>query len=170
MRTYQVMEGWCHFPSERDRLLRLIQQTPGALFLSGDVHYAEILDASFVTEVTSSGMTHVCTKHIYGAICKPLLDTFRAHRSDPEGYYIGRNFGSLSINWEEGNVQVKIHDAMSGEAVLDTGTLPLVGKIPNLLGEEDILRVPTCMDGHLLPIAVAAISGMLLLFMFWRRR
>lgn len=163
------MEGWCHFPSERDRLLRLIHQTPGAIFLSGDVHYAEILDTSFVTEVTSSGMTHVCTKHIYGAICKPLLETFKAHRSNPHGYYIGRNFGSLSVDWENGNVQVKIHDAISGEAVLDTQPLPLVGKTRDSTSEEDVRRVPTCMDGHLLPLAAAVLSGLLLLIMIWRR-
>lgn len=167
------MEGWCHFPSERDRLLRLLQRTPGAILLSGDVHYAEILDASssIVTEVTSSGLTHVCTKHIYGAICHPLLSTFTAHRSNPNaGYYIGRNYGSLAIDWDAGNVQVKIHDAVTGETVLDTQPLEIVGKLPRAMSEQELRDVPKCMDGHLVPIVAAMLAGLLLLLLIWRRR
>ena len=35
---HQVMEGWCHFPPERTRLLGLLRHVPGAVLLSGDVH------------------------------------------------------------------------------------------------------------------------------------
>ena len=168
------MEGWCHFPAERTRLLRLLRETPGTILLSGDVHYAEILDASaaaVATEVTSSGLTHVCTKHIYGPLCQPLLKLFSAHRSNPDGgYYIGRNFGSLVIDWQAQSVQVNVHNALSGETVLTTGPLPIVGQTPAPTSDEDLEQIPTCMDGHLIPVAIAVVAGAVLLFLVWRRK
>lgn len=163
------MEGWCHFPSERKRLLRLFRQTPGALLLSGDVHYAEILNApGGLVEVTSSGLTHVCTKHIYGPICKPLLQTFHAHRKDKEAFYIGRNFGSLSIDWSARKMKVTIHNATSGAVVLQTDSIS-IDQTP-YFSEEELEQIPTCMDGHLIPLAVAFMAGFLILIALWRIR
>lgn len=164
------MEGWCHFPSERDRLLRLLRQTPGALLLSGDVHYAEILNApaAGLVEVTSSGLTHVCTKHIYGAICKPLLQIFHGHRTDKDAYYIGVNFGRLSIDWKARQVQVTIHDATSGEAILQTDLISM-DQTPSF-SEQDLERIPGCVNGHLVPLAVAVVAGLLVFFLLSSRR
>jgi hypothetical protein len=157
------MEGWCHFPSERERFLRLLGRKPGTLLLSGDVHYAEILNpVQDLYEVTSSGITHACTKHIYGPLCKPLLDTFHSHRSDKEAYFTGRNYGSLTINWESKTLDATIHDGLSGEAVLQTGSLEFA-KLGRLT-EEDLQRVPVCMDGHLIPVAL----GFCILVLSWR--
>jgi len=52
--TNPVVESWGHFPRERGRLLRLLNGVEGGsggvleglVLLSGDVHHAEILDAS----------------------------------------------------------------------------------------------------------------------------
>ena len=169
----QVMEGWCHYPSERTRLLRMLQNVPGVILLSGDVHYAEILDATpSITEVTSSGMTHVCTKHIYGPLCKPLLNTFKGHRSQQsvDGYYIQRNFGSLEIDWESNTVEVKIHDALTGETVLSTTPLRIVSQKPQQMSDTHLEQIPTCMDGHLIQIVFASVAGLVLLIFIWRRR
>ena len=40
-----AVESWGHFPESKQRLLQLMEETrpAGALFLSGDVHYAEML-------------------------------------------------------------------------------------------------------------------------------
>lgn len=85
--TNPTMESWGHFPAERDRLIRLLaRKSDGQVFiLSGDVHHGEILDPMpqrehRFLEVTSSGLTHDCSKHIYGKLCKPLLNTFSKHR------------------------------------------------------------------------------------------
>ncbi len=73
--TNPVIESWGHFPEERFRLLKLlnnIKDGAGVIILSGDVHHGEILDSSVglklnddwnegdgrIIEVTSSGMTH----------------------------------------------------------------------------------------------------------------
>jgi alkaline phosphatase D len=104
--TNPVMESWCHYPSERRRLLQLVAQLSNlgkaVVILSGDVHHAEILDpaasvpsrrerlrnltqtgpdalSSFL-EVTSSGMTHSCDEPFYGFLCVPLLESFHSHR------------------------------------------------------------------------------------------
>jgi alkaline phosphatase D len=93
--TNPAMEGWGHFPAERDRLMRLLSQKTNRLVfcLSGDVHHAEILDPMpslehRFLEITSSGLTHDCSKHIYGKACKPLLDTFARHRFDSPQKYV----------------------------------------------------------------------------------
>jgi hypothetical protein len=108
-------------------------------------------------------------QHIYGFVCKPLLKSFQLHRSDPEGYYIGLNFGSLQIDWENSFVQVTIHDAISGEAVLQTGPLSIIGQKPKNIDEVMIEQVPTCMNGHLLPVALGVVSGMVLIFTIFQR-
>jgi len=86
--TNPTMEGWGHFPKERDRLIRLaasLSAKSQVFILSGDVHHGEILDPlpgkmdSFL-EVTSSGLTHDCSAKLYGKLCKPLLHTFHKHR------------------------------------------------------------------------------------------
>ena len=86
--TNPMMEGWGHFPSERDRLLRLIAQSlqkTAVYILSGDVHHGEILDPmakkeDTFLEVTSSGLTHDCATPFYGGLCEPLLNTYSSHR------------------------------------------------------------------------------------------
>lgn len=74
--TNPSVESWGHYPSERLRLLKLlnndVNENAAVLILSGDVHHAEILDSSAglkklewnmkehgkILEITSSGLTH----------------------------------------------------------------------------------------------------------------
>lgn len=170
--TNPTVESWGHFPSERQRLLQLITDyTSGdnnaatsTLLLSGDVHYAEILDPlafskqqnnndekskeksdgdaverltfdptnkdhnynphSFL-EVTSSALTHDCTHGIYGGLCDPLMNTFYKHRISKKSYYIGRNYGMVSIH-RDNSYTVSIHAVENGTVVLTTGSMPLL--------------------------------------------
>lgn len=82
-----LVESWGHFPASKARLLRLLEETApaGALLLSGDVHFAELLgpssDARSLLEVTSSGLTHACGKSgIARLFCTPMLRLFSRHR------------------------------------------------------------------------------------------
>lgn len=59
-------ECWANFPHERERLIRLIRETGanGVVFLSGDMHYAEmsrleVPGAYPLWDATSSGLTEV---------------------------------------------------------------------------------------------------------------
>jgi alkaline phosphatase D len=173
--TNPAMESWGQFPRERDRLIQLLHAHSlryGSVVtvLSGDVHYGEILTpqpesssshdrASFV-EVTSSGLTHDCSKHIYGAMCRPLLTLFGRHRrraidDGPPEYYIGRNYGTVTIDWENDNttVEVQVHDVVTGATVLTTGLRKLkpAAETTSTLPPA-VLMVRPCMDGHLWPL------------------
>ena len=55
-----VGEVWGRFPNQRTKLLQLIKDTgaKGVVFLSGDVHFAQVNKCGGLTEITSSGLTH----------------------------------------------------------------------------------------------------------------
>ena len=171
--TNPVVESWGHFPDEKKRLIKLINTLPGLVLLSGDVHHAEVLafnpkrsltdkdngrslnqDGSII-EVTSSGLTHSCEEPFYGPLCAPILDAYKAHRhlgtnvqnASLPSYYTGRNFGSISFDWEKRVFQVKIHDA-KGRSVLEVQLK--MDRAPNL-SAQSILGMPKCIDGRFLP-------------------
>ncbi len=130
-----VFEGWSHFPRSRAKLLKLLSlhQPKGLLFLSGDVHFGELIGFSNnieggVMEVTSSGLTHSCTDPIYGFACPYLLKSFDSHRASQGSYYTGKNYGSLSIDWENGVVTTAVHNE-NGTKVLETKSAT-IGKVP----------------------------------------
>ena len=64
--TQRVGENWARFPAARARLLAAVRTSPApTLLLSGDIHFAELNEASYspggkhkVVELTSSSMTH----------------------------------------------------------------------------------------------------------------
>ena len=176
------MEGWGHFPKEQERLWNLLRKhysnnnskqnedgsivLPPApvLFLSGDVHHAEISGQPGYYEVTSSGLTHHCAQHkLYGPVCEPILRTFSGHRESSDqndshnnnnGYYIGINYGELEILEQGGNVdaarsvRATIRNA-TGHAVLEV-VQPLAGHGPVPVLPPYHQRAHT-MDGHLIP-------------------
>lgn len=153
MTTNPVMETWGHFPAEQARLLRMVGAAKGAFILSGDVHHAEIIDSTAgvsgletMLEVTSSGLTHDCSMPIYGRLCRPLLESFSKHRWSPDAYFIGRNFGTLEIDWDKVAVTVEVNDS-AGQQVLSTGTRLIEAQ--QGLTSEHINRLPAVMDGHL---------------------
>ena len=170
--TNPVMESWGHFPAERRRLVELLMRAQhqwglSVVLLSGDVHHAELLDplasttthpAQTFVEVTSSGLTHDCSAHIYGALCRPLLETFHRHRyQHRKNYYIGRNYGTIHIDWDQETVQVAIHDVVNGTQVLTTGARPMRWNHGEMLPATVANDILPCMDGHLIPVAWTAL-------------
>jgi hypothetical protein len=186
--TNPLMEGWGHFPKEQERLWNLLRThynnnndnddddgrgrtlSPApVLFLSGDVHHAEISGMPGYYEVTSSGLTHHCGQHkLYGPVCEPILLTFTGHRhggdtnDNDNGYYIGLNYGVLEILEEEDDgggaalrkraVRVSIRNT-TGHSVLGV-VQPLAGHglVPVLPPYDEIAHT---WDGHLIPYAEA---------------
>ena len=155
--TNPTVESWGHFPYERQHLLKLLGRgISGLVVLSGDVHHAEILDPlaallmkerrSFL-EVTSSGMTHDCSQPVYGAMCKPILDHYNQHRFETtNNIYIGKNYGSILINWEEQSMQVLIKNEV-GAVALDTGIRSFHQEA---LTQDEIDGIVPCVDGHMI--------------------
>jgi phosphodiesterase/alkaline phosphatase D-like protein len=159
--TNPTVEGWGHFPHERQRLLRLLGRgISGLVVFSGDVHHAEILDPiaslsgkkrSFL-EITSSGMTHECSQPFYGAMCRPILEHYNQHRylKNPKdnpitNIYIGKNYGTLSIDWEAQTAKVLVKNEL-GDVVLSTGDQSFQQEA---LSQEEIDNIAPCVDGHL---------------------
>jgi phosphodiesterase/alkaline phosphatase D-like protein len=179
------MESWGHFPHERARLLRLLSQTPGAVILSGDVHYSEILSPSnhleevddtksspttinSFFEVTSSGLTHTCKNAFYGAVCEPLLESFHKHRSleNRHNYYFRPNYGTLVIDWDKRIMQVSIHDSQTGQVVMTTKSRSFEQQYQ--WTQQELDGVIPCMDGHLVPVAKAVAMGGILALLILR--
>ncbi len=108
-------ESWANLPRERERLIRLIARTGarGVVFLSGDVHLAEIARRTERTpyplwEVTSSALNQ------------------RGRRAGPNrnrvlGPYGEPNFGLIEIDWSRPDPEIRlaIHN-LRGEEVLHT--------------------------------------------------
>ena len=190
--TNPAMEGWGHFPMERERLLQLLnsKRPSGLVLLSGDVHHAEILDpipnpdktttttTTFLQkktaflEVTSSGLTHSCTMPFYGKLCEPLVKHFASHRRNASDYFLGRNFGTLQVDWTNQRLVVAVHD-QTGDVVLTTGWRPFAW---DPLTADELDRVPRTVNGHLVPtlvrwgILIMGVVGFLVLVWIVRGR
>eukprot|EP01033_Poteriospumella_lacustris_P004291 gene4291-3064_t len=102
-----VVESWGHFPIAKRKLMDLLAKydPPQLHFLSGDVHLAEVSQAtvhrtdgsvSRWQEITSSGMTHTCQDNpINKVLCPAMLYLFHQHRSTVDAFYTHRNFGTI---------------------------------------------------------------------------
>ena len=94
-------ESWANFPHEQQRMLDLIKETKanGVVFLTGDVHYAEISKlenpgAYPIYDITASGLSstwHFATPN----------------KNRIEGPVMENHFGLLTINWSEKNPTIK---------------------------------------------------------------
>ncbi|MFN7325972.1 MAG: alkaline phosphatase D family protein [Chitinophagales bacterium] len=100
--SYNGYEAWANFPHEQKRMLELIKKTKanGVLFLTGDVHYAEISVLKEnglypIYDVTASGITstwHFATPN----------------ENRVEGPVMENHFGLLSINWNQPDPSIKM--------------------------------------------------------------
>lgn len=100
--SYNGYESWANFPHEQKRFIDLIVKTKaeGVLFISGDVHYAEISKLESpecypIYDVTSSGLTSTW-----------LFATPNDNRI--EGPVMENHFGMISIDWNAKNPKIKM--------------------------------------------------------------
>lgn len=92
---YNGYEAWANFPLEQKRMLELIKKTKasGVLFLTGDVHYAEISRVKEeglypLYDITASGITSTWDFATY-------------NKNRIEGPVMDNHFGLLTITWEK---------------------------------------------------------------------
>lgn len=115
---YNGYEAWANFPHEQKRMLELIKekQAEGVLFVSGDVHYAEISKLEIpslypIYDVTSSGLSstwHFATPNV-NRIEGPVMDN---------------HFGLLTIDFTESkSIKMEIWDIHSNQRI--EYTIPL---------------------------------------------
>lgn len=91
---YNGYEAWANFPHEQKRMLELIKKTKAndVIFLTGDVHYAEIskLEESGlypIYDITASGITST-------------WDFATLNKNRIEGPVMDNHFGLLTIEWD----------------------------------------------------------------------
>ena len=91
---YNGYESWTNFPHEQERLIQLIKKTKAnhLLFISGDVHYAEV-----------SKFEHPDCYPIYDVTSSGLSSTWRfatPNKNRMEGPIMENHFGLLTVNFE----------------------------------------------------------------------
>jgi alkaline phosphatase D len=104
--THNGYEAWANFPHEQRRMLELIKSTKanGVMFITGDVHYAEIsrIDEPGlypIYDVTSSGITST-------------WDFATPNDNRIDGPVMDNHYGLLTIDWqqEDPTIKMEIHD------------------------------------------------------------
>lgn len=100
--SYNGYEAWANFPHEQKRMLDLIKKTKanGIVFITGDVHYAEISRLETkgqypIYDVTSSGITSAW-----------LFPTPNDNRI--EGPVMDNHFGLITIDWSKKDPEIKM--------------------------------------------------------------
>lgn len=100
--SFNGYEAWANFPHEQKRFLQLVKKTKanGVMFISGDVHYAEISRLKEegmypVYDVTASGITS--TWH---------FATPNSNRI--EGPVMDNHFGLITIDWQPKDPVIKM--------------------------------------------------------------
>jgi alkaline phosphatase D len=100
--SFNGYEAWANFPHEQKRMLDLIKKTKanGVIFITGDVHYAEVSklqqEGNYpIYDVTSSGITS--TWH---------FPTPNANRI--EGPIMDNHFGLITIDWAKADIEIKM--------------------------------------------------------------
>jgi alkaline phosphatase D len=103
--THNGYEAWANFPHEQKRFTELIRSTKaeGVIFISGDVHYAEIsklkLEGQYpIYDVTASGITST-------------WDFATPNDNRIDGAVMENHFGMLTFDFTgEPNVKMEIID------------------------------------------------------------
>ena len=91
---YNGYEAWANFPHEQKKLLNLIRSTKAShvMFLSGDVHYAEI------SRINEEGLYP-----IYDVTASGITSTWSfatQNKNRIEGPVMDNHFGLLTVTWE----------------------------------------------------------------------
>jgi alkaline phosphatase D len=114
-------ENWGDYPRARRRLVEMLHRHNARrfVFLSGDVHYAELQRVSIAgddhVEITSSGLTHALGDHVDDW-------TFDFLNANPRrlGRHLGRSFGSITIvDSPAPRAHVRVHSVEGGNIVLE---------------------------------------------------
>ncbi len=102
LRSWDGYEAWENFPLEQQRFFDLIKDThaEGVVFISGDVHLAELSKRSLagmypLYDMTSSGITQ-----LEGG------DISNSYRE--ENVFLSYNFGQIKIDWTKADAEITL--------------------------------------------------------------
>lgn len=102
--SYNGYESWANFPRQQEKMLQLIQKTKanGVIFISGDVHYAEL-----------SKLNNSLTYPIYDLTASGLTQSWHfaaPNKNRIEGPVMENHFGMLDFNFRKKTIQLQIID------------------------------------------------------------
>jgi alkaline phosphatase D len=107
-------ERWGNLPRERDRLLKMIEETKakGVIILSGDRHAGSFFK-------TTAGRPYPLVELTSSSLNRPLDPAERGHyHRTPElisDFYFSENFGLITIDWTSAKVRLSLHDVVGKE-------------------------------------------------------
>ncbi len=108
---YNGYEAWANFPHEQKRMLDLIKKTRarGVIFLTGDVHYAELSRLHEpglypIYDITSSGLSSTW-----------LFPT--PNRNRIEGPVMENHFGLVTIDWRKRKLLFEVWDITDNQRI-----------------------------------------------------
>jgi alkaline phosphatase D len=116
---HNSMESWSNFPREHEKMISLIKKTKanGVVFISGDVHWAEISkqpqeDTYPLYDITSSGITQV-------------TENVKANKFRLGNPFYEKNFGMIEIDWSLPNPKIhfRVYDVRGKEQLYHATTL-----------------------------------------------
>jgi alkaline phosphatase D len=129
-------EKWFNLPKSRRRLFGLLRDARTSKvtgLISGDVHYAELLECQngdeIISEITSSGITHTWPFN------SSLTEWFMASQYSL-GKFFAYNFGSIEIDWKSKTILLQAHG--------ENGVVGLEKRID--FSSHPTRRILGCMD------------------------
>ncbi len=111
--SFNGYEAWANFPHEQRRMLELIKSTRanGVIFITGDVHYAEISELNHqglypIYDVTSSGLTST-------------WEFATPNTNRIEGPIMENHFGLITIDWnlKDPTIKMEIWDIRDNQRI-----------------------------------------------------
>lgn len=113
---YNGYEAWANFPHEQKRMLELIKSTKanGVIFITGDVHYAEISKVDYpglypIYDITASGLSSTWEFATPNAnrLCGPVMQN---------------HFGMITINWamQDPEIRMEVRDKKDKQCICYT--------------------------------------------------
>lgn len=144
-RVFANTERWDQ--ENRERLFDLIDEKPGVVFLSGDIHFGEILwnrcKKFPILEVTASGLSHT-EATLYGPAAAWFIESTNAMSYHRNKRIFEKHFGEIEFDWEKEVVWVRIKDTFGNVIVeeiigLDELLSPLQS-VGQLCGVDPMLR------------------------------
>ena len=144
-RFFANTERWDH--ASRERLFDIVDEKPGVIFISGDIHFGEILwnrcKRFPILEVTASGLSHT-EATLYGPAAAWFIDNTNAMSYHKNSRVFDKHFGEIEFDWENSVVWVRIRDTF-GNGIIEEWIgleelLSPVDKVGELCGVDPMLR------------------------------
>jgi hypothetical protein len=95
-----------------------------------------------LVEITSSGLSHSCLSGIITSlVCKKMIKLYSRHRKSENSYYLGKNFGKLSIEASDGHLVIQIFSLESIQGGIPLSTPVIEQKISSNTEQLLALRI-----------------------------